>query len=149
MIELDNIYNEDCLEGMKRIPDGSIDLIVTDPPYQFEDGSNTFGNRASNLLRPYQAELQNADIISGFQREEIMKECIRVMKKVNIYIWCSKAQIRWYLNFFADYNMELLTWHKPSTNPTCNNKYLSDTEYLLFFREKGAYPADSRKTTTR
>lgn len=30
---LNKIYNEDCLEGMKRIPDSSIDLIVTDPPY--------------------------------------------------------------------------------------------------------------------
>lgn len=33
MIELNRIYNEDCFEGMKRIPDGSVDLIVTDPPY--------------------------------------------------------------------------------------------------------------------
>lgn len=33
MIELDNIYNEDCLEGMKRIQDGSIDCVVTSPPY--------------------------------------------------------------------------------------------------------------------
>ena len=33
MIELNKIYNEDCLEGMKRIPDKSVDLVVTDPPY--------------------------------------------------------------------------------------------------------------------
>lgn len=33
MIELDKIYNEDCLDGMKRIPDGSIDAIICDPPY--------------------------------------------------------------------------------------------------------------------
>ena len=30
---LNKIFNEDCLEGMKRIPDGSIDMILTDPPY--------------------------------------------------------------------------------------------------------------------
>ena len=30
---LNQIFNEDCLEGMKRIPDGSIDCIITDPPY--------------------------------------------------------------------------------------------------------------------
>ena len=34
MIELDTIYNEDCLEGMKRIPDGSIDCIICDLPYE-------------------------------------------------------------------------------------------------------------------
>ena len=33
MIELNKIYNEDCLEGMKRIQDNSIDLAVADPPY--------------------------------------------------------------------------------------------------------------------
>jgi site-specific DNA-methyltransferase (adenine-specific) len=34
MIELNKIYNEDCLEGMKRIPDGSVDCIVCDLPYE-------------------------------------------------------------------------------------------------------------------
>lgn len=33
MIELDKIYNEDCLEGMKSIPDGSVDAIICDLPY--------------------------------------------------------------------------------------------------------------------
>ena len=33
MIELNRIYNEDCLEGMKRIPDQSIDCIICDLPY--------------------------------------------------------------------------------------------------------------------
>ena len=33
MIEIDKIYNEDCLEGMKRIDDASVDCIITDLPY--------------------------------------------------------------------------------------------------------------------
>lgn len=33
MIELDKIYNEDCLEGMKRIDDATVDCVVTSPPY--------------------------------------------------------------------------------------------------------------------
>jgi len=33
MIEIDKIYNEDCLEGMKRIADGAVDCIITDLPY--------------------------------------------------------------------------------------------------------------------
>ena len=32
-LELDKIYNIDCLEGMKQIPDGSIDAIICDLPY--------------------------------------------------------------------------------------------------------------------
>lgn len=32
-METNIIYNEDCLEGMERIPDGSVDCIICDPPY--------------------------------------------------------------------------------------------------------------------
>ena len=32
-MELNKIYNEDCLKGAERIPSGSVDLILTDPPY--------------------------------------------------------------------------------------------------------------------
>lgn len=42
--------------------------------------------------------------------------------------------------------MDLLTWHKTNPVPTCNNKYLSDTEYLLFFREKGVKVYGSYQT---
>lgn len=33
MLEINKIYNEDCLEGMKKIDDKSIDFIFTDLPY--------------------------------------------------------------------------------------------------------------------
>lgn len=36
--ESNKIYNEDCYEAIKNIPDKSIDLIVTDPPYEWQRG---------------------------------------------------------------------------------------------------------------
>lgn len=33
MLELNKIYNIDCLEGLKLLDDNSIDLIITSPPY--------------------------------------------------------------------------------------------------------------------
>ena len=55
MLELNKIYNEDCLEGMKKIPDNSIDLICTDPPYCV--GATSNGSKANftdlNLIRPF------------------------------------------------------------------------------------------------
>lgn len=33
-LETNKIYNEDCLIGLKKIPDKSIDLVVIDPPYE-------------------------------------------------------------------------------------------------------------------
>lgn len=32
-MEIDKIYNEDCLLGMKKIPDKSVDMVMTSPPY--------------------------------------------------------------------------------------------------------------------
>ena len=67
----------------------------------------------------------------------ILQEFVRISKSVNIYLFCNKNQLLQYLEFFKDYNVDLLTWHKTNPTPTCNNKYLSDTEYILFFRDKG------------
>ena len=39
-LELNRIYQLDCLEGMKLIPDGSVDLLLTDPPYNVSQKSN-------------------------------------------------------------------------------------------------------------
>ena len=40
MLELDRIYNMDCLEGMDGIPDGSIDAVICDPPYEVLNKGN-------------------------------------------------------------------------------------------------------------
>ena len=38
MVELNKIYNEDCIEFMKKIPNNTIDCIITSPPYGFDKG---------------------------------------------------------------------------------------------------------------
>ena len=42
MIEPNKIYNEDCLEGMRQIPDGSVDCIICDLPYGQLNKSNKY-----------------------------------------------------------------------------------------------------------
>lgn len=44
---------------------------------------------------------------------------------------------------------ELFTWHKSNPIPTCNNTYLSDTEYCLIFREKGTNLYGSYETKSK
>ena len=34
-------------------------------------------------------------------------------------------------------NWNILSWHKSNPVPACGNKYLTDTEFIMFFREKG------------
>ena len=133
MLELNRIYCMDCIEGIKQLPDKSVDLVVTDPPYLIK--SMNGGGFIKN--RPYKKDLDN-DLIKGFS-ESILDELCRVMKKINIYIWCSKEQIAWLLSYFQNKgaNIDLLTWHKTNPTPACNNNYLPDTEYIVFAREKG------------
>lgn len=75
----------------------------------------------------------------GFS-EAVLDELCRVLKKINIYLFCSQRQIMPLLDYFVTRhgcNWNLLTWHKSNPVPACGNKYLTDTEYILFFREKG------------
>lgn len=67
---------------------------------------------------------------------------MRVMKKVNCFIWCSKNQIYDIIKFFVEYenkeiHFEILTWNKTNPTPATNNVWLPDIEYCLYFREKG------------
>lgn len=82
---------------------------------------------------------ENLRFISRGITNEILDELCRVMKKINIYIFCNKNQLRQYIDYFDDkgVNIDLLTWHKTNPIPTCNNTYLSDTEYIVFAREGG------------
>ena len=126
------LFNGDCLEVLRTLPDGCVDLVVTDPPYIIGNtGAGHFGNRN------YYAE--TAPISEGFNLE-VLDECLRVLKNTNIYIWSSRAQLPIYFDYFVKgkhVNFDVLTWHKTNPTPACNNGYLADTEYLLFFRSAG------------
>lgn len=127
------------MELIKKIPDKSVDLIVMDPPYEkVGNGYYAGGGMFGTTNRTYHIELDSNNLLDGINTK-LLDELIRVMKKCNIYIWCNKQQLRMYIDYFDDkgYNLDLITWHKTNPIPTCNNKYLSDTEYVLFFRENG------------
>lgn len=136
-LELNKIYLADCYELIKQIPDKSIDLIITDPPYKMEVNHSV--GRYGDVKKI--SFTQIANISNGFDYS-ILDEFVRVLKKINIYIWCSKKQIQFLLDYFVNRKgcyWELITWHKENAVPTGNNTFISDTEYCLFFREKGVY----------
>lgn len=132
MLKTNEIYNIDCMEGLKLIDDNSIDLVIIDPPYLLN--INNVKN-FSNMNR-YANDLLN--LKDGFDLK-VLDLLIQKMKKINIYIYCSKRQVKDLLNYFSNKNCnhEILTWHKQNPSPLINNNYLPDTEYILFFREKG------------
>jgi len=46
----------DCVEGMKHLPDKSIDLVITDPPFaiEFKAKRNNYNRTQSRVLEGYQ-----------------------------------------------------------------------------------------------
>ena len=65
MLELNKIYNMDCLDGLKLLDDNSIDLTVTSPPY--------------DNLRTYNGY--------SFDFENIAKQLYRVTKQGGVVVW--------------------------------------------------------------
>lgn len=76
---------------------------------------------------------------NGFSTD-VLDEICRVMKQINVYFFCSQKQIIPLVQYFVkgkQCNWNLLSWHKTNPVPACGNKYLTDTEFILFFRQKG------------
>lgn len=130
----------DCKVLLNDVKDNSIDIVVTDPPYDLDirhDGGKLYqtkGFTQSNI------ELIDVNIDLGFDVDWFCTEMIRVMKGINIYIWCNKKQIPFYIDFFVSKHnakFDILCWHKTNALPTYNHKYLTDTEYLLYFQSGG------------
>lgn len=67
MIELNKIYNEDCVSLMEKIDDNSIDCVITSPPYMFQKEYNNYDDKFDPKV--YEEFLTN-----------IFKECVRILK---------------------------------------------------------------------
>lgn len=131
--------------GLDRIPDGSVDLVAMDPPYLLDViGAGCFGSGH----KLYHHDL--APISKGISLSELEKITAK-MKAINLYVWCNKAQFRFYIDFFEDRGCytDLIVWCKPNPVPASCNKYLSDTEYLFYFREKGVPLFGSYETKSK
>jgi DNA modification methylase len=151
-----NIYNVDCYEAIKELPDKSIDCIYVDVPYLIENKKINYVIKETQTpvkqrILKMANSLIDSDIYSGFDYS-ILDEFIRISKKVNIFIWCSKQQLIDIMNYFIvqnDYNFELLTWNKSNPTPMCNNNWLPDLEYCLYFRETGVHLNDGYENKSK
>jgi site-specific DNA-methyltransferase (adenine-specific) len=136
MLELNKIHLGDSYELIKQIPDKSVDLIIIDPPYEIhsiEGGGMLKEKRIQNMMN----ELNHKGLDLGINTN-IFDELLRVLKVPNIYIWCNKIQIPMYLNEFVNKRgllFDIIVWNKTNAMPLCGSKYLTDSEYCLYFRK--------------
>ena len=135
-MEINKIYLGNAYEMIKDIPDKSIDLIVTDPPYDIEGIQGGGIGKTCTFTK----EIEQNELDKGIDLK-ILDDFVRVMKKINIYIWCNKTQIYDYMTYFVkerNCSFEILVWAKEDPIPFCGTHYLVDKEYCLYFWEQGA-----------
>ncbi len=145
------IVKGDCLEVMNMMPDDYVDLIVTDPPYDIKQ-TKPGKSRLTESIQKQQDGLTGINITKPIDYDLVCAEMVRICKNINIYIWCNKAQIPYYLDqFYKRYkcSFDIVKWVKTNPIPAYHNKYTTDTEYCLYFR-KGGYcmPANGKDAST-
>ncbi len=132
------LINDDCFDSLKKIPDNSIDLILTDPPYniaKYSTGNLKFDWRSdiNNDLAEWDLkQLNPADLICEFKRI--------LSPKGNIFIFCSYNIIGEYHKIFDPEfdTFQFMVWHK--SNPVPNfrkSSFLNSCELIVSCWNKG------------
>ena len=122
-MEINKIYNENCLDTMAKMPDGFVDLTVTSPPY--------------DNLRTYNGY--------SFDFEAVAKELFRVTKQGGVVVWVvGDATIKGSETgtsfkqalFFKECGFLLydtMIWLKPSPQAPTEGRYYDVFEYMFVF----------------
>ena len=127
---IDKIFNEDCLIGMKKLADGSVDFILTDLPY--------------NVLDP-QTEW---DVTPPL--ENLREEFLRIIKSNGAIALFSSGRFTFELGaVFKDYFKYKFVWKKQTVSGFINCKYrpLTAHEDILIFSKGTAAPRASNNMT--
>lgn len=122
----------DCLEVMKEIPDKSVDLLITDPPFLYVKG----GCKNRNTNKQITEELGNfgENEIFGF-----LDLANKKLKKTNIYCFCSRLQLPIYFKWVEQNKkkFDLLIWDKCKIDIKTSKNYCNDVEYIIRIYEGG------------
>ena len=125
----------DCLELMKKIPNESIDLIVTDPPYRVTSKGNT-GNSGGMLKK----DIFSKGKVFTYNDIDCIKyapEFYRILKDgTHLYIMTNHKNLAHMINTFLNskfHFIKSLIWNKG--NKIMGHYYMSQFEYILFFRK--------------
>lgn len=121
MLELNKLYNMDCMQGMKEFPDGFFDLAIVDPPY----GIGIDGQKKRVCGNPKHNRKEH--IRKSWDKAIPPPEYFRELERV------SKAQVIWGGNYFVPYleqgHKGWLVWDKGQHGLTMSDCELAYTSF--------------------
>jgi site-specific DNA-methyltransferase (adenine-specific) len=144
---LNSVINGDCLEVMKKIKDKSIDLVLTDPPYNISKKSNfhTMKDRKNQRTGTDFGEWDK-----GFINDDWIKEAARILKPGGALIGFNSFSMGGEIERICKENnliyKDSLIWHK--TNPMPRNRdrrYIPNIELVQWFVKPGGKWVFNRK----
>jgi DNA modification methylase len=147
-IEESHLYFGNNLEVMDDLPAYSIDLIVTDPPYNFTKANCTkmYKETSKKLmsksgLYDYDDETEECRIKAGFSKDDIYRwldMTPRLVKKMNAYIFCSEVQVPIYAMWAEEhgYKFSILIWEKPLAIIS-KSRYSQNVEFIVRIYDDG------------
>jgi len=140
MIEdlLNKVHNVDCIEFMKTMEDKSVDLILTDPPYDLEIDQKKY----TGVYATRGSHLDAIKEIFGNRFDPLLfLEMAMRISRNGIIVWHSKNLLKRHIDFAEtnNYKWSLMFWHKNNPIPAHYNHQLNDTEYCIRIYKSGAY----------
>lgn len=131
------VYNQDCIEGLKQLEDGSVDLIFTDPPYGIKgDELDAHYHRDESNVVPGYVDVP-LETYSEFSRGWI-SECARVLRPGgSIYIVSGYTNLHHVLNALHATDLKevnhIIARYSFGVNAT--RKWISSHYHILFWEK--------------
>ena len=129
------LLHGDCLELMKDIPDESIDLVVTDPPYKTTSRGSSGGT--GGILKEEINKRGKVFKHNDIEFNEWLPELYRVLKDTgHAYIMSNNKNLKNMLMEIENVGFNIyktLIWAKNS--PITNMYYMDSHEYIIFCRK--------------
>ena len=147
MLEINKTHNENCLDTMAKIPDNSIDLVITSPPYnmnlRIRNGKYCSRQIVKEFSTKYEGFDDNLPIEEYYKLHlKILKELLRTSSVIfyNIQIVTgSKRAIFKIIGELSDYLKDIIVWDKGYAQPAMAQRVLNRrTELILVFDNKNA-----------
>ena len=129
-LELNKIYNDDCIVGMKKIKDESVDIIICDPPYNI---GKDFGN---------DSDKQKMDDYLLWC-DSWISECLRILKpQGTLYIY-GFSEILAFIRTRITCNVRWLVWHYTNkVTPSLNFWQRTHESILCCYKDKPIFNRD-------
>ena len=147
MVEINKVYNENCLDTLSRIDDDSIDLVITSPPYNMNLRIRNGKYCSRQIVKEFSSKYEGFDDnipIDDFYKFhlKVLKELIRTSSMIfyNIQIVTgSKRAFFKIIGELSDYLKDIVVWDKGYAQPAMAQSVLNRrTELILIFDSKNA-----------